>query len=144
MIFIWGKTISLYRNKIQVIEDGTFSGLDKLKTLVLSQNNISELSEGMFTGLISLQTLYLQGNRLATISSDAFSQLYRPFTLVLSDSRIPASQRNPLQCNTDLCWLKQELVDRTIYLDTRYNHFKHILCSNGGNWDTWTCNPEGE
>ena len=137
------ETISLYRNKIQAIEDRTFNDLDKLKTLYIFQNNISELSEEMFTGLISLQTLHLEGNKLITISADAFSQLFRPFALILSNPNIPASQRNALQCSTNLCWLEQDEAGGTITFRNEYRILLKPSCSNGGDWNTLVCNSEG-
>ena len=129
--------LNLQMNKIEIIEDGAFAGLERLETLLLSQNNLAELRSLMFTGLRSLQTLSLEGNRLTTVPVYAFSLLYHPLTLTLSTTREPAAYRNPLECDTNLCWLKQEQADETI----NFGDHKPI-CVNVGNWDTWTCSHE--
>ena len=73
----------------------------------------------MFYGLVSLIVLQLEGNRLTRLPVDVFKHLPNSFTLGLGNVRRKPQEDNPLQCNEDLCWLKQKERNGTItwYID---------------------------
>ena len=134
------KNLSLNRNKIHDIKDRTFAALESLIWLNLAHNSLSHLRSQMFIGLIALRVLHLHGNSLTTVSSQTFAYLYRPLNLRLGSYGIPSADRNPLLCDESLCWLKREEMDGTIIFMSGYKP----ICSDGGNWDNWSCEHEGK
>ena len=90
----------LEHNDIERLQSGVFVGLKELKTLELGFNSLSSLDADVFAGLESLQKLSLVGNSMTSITYTDFQPLPRPLELLLSN--------NPLQCGSDLCWLKYE------------------------------------
>ena len=115
-------SIVLVNNKISCIEDGVFVNLTKLEILLLARNRPEALTPGLFSGLHSLNTLWLGLNRLTMLQADVFSHLPRPLELSLHDvseySEGSGLPDNPLHCDADLCWLKQEELKGTIGLET--------------------------
>ena len=59
--------ISISRNKLQYIDPGAFSGLEKLAELQLNDNKITKLHEDVFKDLKTLYFLKLQNNKLTDI-----------------------------------------------------------------------------
>ena len=107
--------LNLSNNYINSIENKTFSNLNKLDILWLSNNSLEMLNHGMFFGLDSLKTLILAKNPLTTLPADVFKHLPRPLTISiteLKDNGNPSAF--PIQCNSELCWLKQEELQGTI------------------------------
>ena len=90
----------LEHNHIGGIQSGAFVGLKELKTLDLGFNSLSSLDADVFAGLESLEKLSLVSNSLTTIAYTDFQPIPRPLEILLSN--------NPLQCGSDLCWLKYE------------------------------------
>ncbi|XP_062386414.1 leucine-rich repeat-containing protein 17-like [Sardina pilchardus] len=68
----------LARNHLQVLRDGTFSHLPRLRSLDLQQNRISRVEDGAFAGLDQLHSLLLQNNRLSALSEEPLTSLPRP------------------------------------------------------------------
>ena len=110
----------LSNNELTELASNIFSdlNLDKLRYLYLNSNSLSELRSGMFLGLTSLTTLRLDKNNLITVRASDFRYLPRPLTVyfnfVPSGLEYPPNDDNPWQCDSWLCWLKQELEAGTI------------------------------
>ena len=104
--------------------------MPKLTHLRLPTNKLKTLSPGFFCGS-NIMTLELANNQLATLPANVFYHLPRPLVLSLG--------YNPLQCNVELCWLKNEDISKSI------SWFASIQpdCADGTNWNTWTCDDSG-
>ena len=107
-------------------------------SLQLSGNDLETLNEGMFYGLSSLRVLYLEGNDLKHLPVDVFTHLPRPLKLELHKDRQNLRKYNPLQCDADLCWLRQEELQGSITWYSRFSLHK-LRCANGIDWDSWDC-----
>ncbi|KAI4897852.1 hypothetical protein NFI96_027498 [Prochilodus magdalenae] len=84
----------LARNRIQVLQDNTFSHFRNLQSLDLQQNEISLIEEGAFSGLRKLKTLLLQHNFLQVLTEDMLIPMPQLTYLRLHD--------NPWKCNCQL------------------------------------------
>ena len=105
--------------------------------------NLEDKSDGMFDGLNPIDELRISiaNNKLTTIPYAQFCKLPRPMTLDISG--------NPLKCDSDLCWLRQEVETGTIkwLQETEENqtfpvgHVFKPTCADGTIWDdiTWNC-----
>ncbi len=96
--------LSLYSNKISVIEDASFYGLVNLKYLVLQSNNISSLRREMFVGLDQVEHVYLERNFITVIAPGTFDWLTSVNYLWIGtnrmktlDSRVLLNQQRPLK-----------------------------------------------
>ncbi len=96
--------LSLYQNKISVVEDASFYGLINLTILSLQSNNISSLRMEMFVGLDQLEQLYLRNNFITTIEPGTFDWLTKVQYLWIGmnrmstlDSRVLSNQQRPLK-----------------------------------------------
>ena len=90
------------------------------------ENKITQLTPRTFNGLVVINRIRLEDNSLTTLDSSAFSQLPRTLRLGL--------ERNPLDCNTTLCWLQYENEDGAIvWFEDK------PTCSNGTDWDDMYC-----
>ena len=128
--------LGLYGNNISSIEDNTFVDLKRLKFLDLGSNHLESLSPGTFCGLESIKELRLGDNRLPSLPQDAFIHLPRPLELDLYG--------NQHECDTALCWLRQEELNGTITWYRDFGYTGKPVCVNGVNWDTWSCNQTGD
>ena len=135
----------LSENALQTIRPGAFSGLDSLSSLNLQNNYLEALTAESFSGLQSLQILLLDGNQLTSLSADVFRHLPRPVRVALHNPNKKSVRDNPLQCDTDLCWLKQEELQGNItwFSQERSLPFKP-KCVNDIDWDTWSCDNTGK
>ena len=129
-------------NRINTIEDNTFANLKKLRIIWLDNNHLDTLTPGMFAGLDSLEHLTLELNSLTKLPADVFSHLPRPLTLGLQDAVFHRTPDNELQCDAELCWLKQEELQGNItwYIYCKYPSYPYKpRCADGIVWDTWIC-----
>ena len=62
--------ISFTGNRINQVEDGTFSNFNVCKNLYLDQNDLSDITAGMWVGLISLDRLAINSNKLTEVRQD--------------------------------------------------------------------------
>ena len=131
--------LSLASNKINVIQDNAFFTLKKLQKLYLSNNDLGTLSIRAFNGLDSLTHLYLYENYLTTLPADTFSHLPRPLELLLHLPNNDLPPNNPIECDSKLCWLKQEELQGTITWLSRGSSVFKPRCANGIVWDNWSC-----
>ena len=115
-------------NSISYIERGAFYGLGNLDFLIIHQSiHPDALKPGVLSGLSSLTMLSLGSNNLTTLDSRVFEDLPRPLQLEVAG--------NPLECNNSLCWLKEEIRNKTITW-----MYGAPQCSSGASWDSWyTC-----
>ena len=128
------KVLYLFYSDVNFIEENTFSNLKKLEMLRLHGNELESLTPGIFCGLESLKTIYLKNNHLTMLPEAVFSDLPRPLRLVID--------QNPLQCEAELCWLKQKEKQGTITLGISIIPEK-AECVNGTDWNTWSCDETG-
>ncbi|KAL6473627.1 hypothetical protein MHYP_G00171880 [Metynnis hypsauchen] len=84
----------LARNRIQVLQDNTFSHFRNLQSLDLQQNEISLIEEGAFSGLTKLKTLLLQHNFLQMVTEAMLIPMPQLTYLRLHD--------NPWKCSCQL------------------------------------------
>ena len=162
------RSLSVQDNRISEIEPGSFNGLGNLEYLFLSNNPLNTLRADMFQGLVGLKQIWLTGigletispsvfsglpyldfinlagNQLTRLSADVFSHLPRPLTLGLHLGWLSIGPENPLRCDADLCWLKQEELQGTVswYSIAPFFSFEP-RCADGVDWNTWTCNTSG-
>ena len=129
-------------NKLINISAVVFDNLSQLKVLNLENNKIQNIQSGAFAKLTAMRVLNLQGNALTTLERDVFGKLYPTYlTLLLS--------RNPLECDSRMCWIKQFERDGWITLNyTQADNFSPKLdCTNypDQKWEnvTLTCASEG-
>ena len=71
--------------------------------------------------------VWLYNNKLTTFDESAFSGLPRPLSLSVG--------KNPLMCDTNLCWLKQGYVTWLTF----ENRNLEPECSNGMTWGALNC-----
>jgi Leucine-rich repeat (LRR) protein len=64
--------MNLYGNKINKIEDFSFSSLKNASSLDLGSNQLTQINRNTFAGLVNLFSLNLGGNRIAFIEPLAF------------------------------------------------------------------------
>ena len=115
---------------------------DEPPIIWLDNNHLEALTPEMFTGLYSLFHLTLELNRLTRLPADVFSHLQRPLTLGLQDAVFRRTPDNELQCDSALCWLKQDELQGNItwYIYGKYPSSQYKpRCAGGIVWDTWTC-----
>lgn len=106
------KHLLLARNRIRVIQDGTFLGYEGLTSLDLQQNHISLVEDGAFQGLTRLRTLLLQHNRLVTVSDEAF--------ILMPNLRYLRLYDNPWNC-----FCEMESLIRTLQVPSNRNLGNH-------------------
>ena len=82
------KELNLNDNKISLIENGAFIGLNNLEILSLAGNLISQLPVGVFSPLTQLTELSLNNNDLITIQYNTFPGLTNLEVLDLSANKI--------------------------------------------------------
>ncbi|XP_077600464.1 adhesion G protein-coupled receptor A2-like [Stigmatopora nigra] len=81
-------TLILSHNKIQVLNNGSFFGLNALEKLDLKHNLISTIMPGAFQGLSELRKLDLSNNRIGCLTSNMFQGLTNLTKLNLSGNII--------------------------------------------------------
>ncbi|KAM9858250.1 adhesion G protein-coupled receptor A2 [Aulostomus maculatus] len=81
-------TLILSHNKIRVLRNGSFFGLNTLEKLDLKHNLISTIMPGAFQGLSELRKLDLSNNRIGCLSGDMFQGLTNLTKLNLSGNII--------------------------------------------------------
>ena len=69
------RSLSLNRNKTQIIDTDAFSNLKLLVSLDLSTNLIESIDKLTFSELVNLEKLSLNGNRLKNLHENIFSNL---------------------------------------------------------------------
>ncbi len=125
--------IALHSNQLTVIREMMFSGLPNLGTLWLTHNAIHTVELGCFKDNTALTLLDVYDNYLQNLPRGMFGFDNHPTNL--NEFKM---QTNPLQCDQDLCWLKQ--VDTTWITVT---HASLTECAGpaalaGRKWDTLT------
>ncbi|XP_017951424.2 adhesion G protein-coupled receptor A1 [Xenopus tropicalis] len=91
--------LDLRNNLISTIEPGAFYGLTELRRLDLSNNRIGCLAPEMFLGLFSLQKLNLSGNIFSTLIPGLFQELPSLNTVFF--------RAESLICDCNLKWILQ-------------------------------------
>ena len=126
----------LDQNDLTEVRAGMWEGLTSLTMLSLSFNQISTIPVGAFNTLTSLERLYLSYNQLVTLVEGVFNTPLRTsLELTLN--------RNPLQCDVRMCWIKQAEWVGHITWDT-WGGDRRPQCKNqpGVHWDNITLNCE--
>lgn len=81
-------TLILSHNKIRILRNGSFIGLNSLEKLDLKHNLISTILPGAFQGLSELRKLDLSNNRIGCLTADVFQGLTNLTKLNLSGNII--------------------------------------------------------
>eukprot|EP00058_Branchiostoma_floridae_P025693 XP_002611183.1 hypothetical protein BRAFLDRAFT_88418 [Branchiostoma floridae] len=84
--------LNLFENQITMIQAGTFVNLARLQELDLSRNKISMIQPGTFVNLARLQELNLSANKISMIQAGLFVNLARLQKLNLSFNQITMIQ----------------------------------------------------
>lgn len=95
-------SLDLSRNKIISLKDDLFNGLDNLKTLSLYSNRLTMLQRDVFRNLPNLNSLELSFNRLHSIAEDAFVSLGNLSHLSLAMNNLTFLSQNLFRNNTML------------------------------------------
>ena len=118
-----------------------FEGLVSLERLYLENNDISYIAAGAFCHMSKLQTLALADNNLTSLSTDIFYMTHDKKLGIKFELGI---NRNPLQCDRRLCWIKQAQKDEQI----SWHNVKEPDCTNYPDMDwnniTLDCPTIGE
>ena len=115
----WNLQIRLHDNFIHTVDPTVFADTPDLDILDLSNNEITQLSRNLFKGT-RLRDLYLNNNSLSSLREGIFEGLRRPVLVTLID--------NPLQCNSNLCWLWKQYEAGALFCT-------HSMgCSDGSHW----------
>ena len=80
------QALDLHGNKLEMLEDGTFSGLENLIQLFLHSNNLASLDTQVFYSLYYLRYLLLYGNKLTSLDERLFRDLHNLLRLDLDDN----------------------------------------------------------
>ncbi|XP_054717425.1 leucine-rich repeat and transmembrane domain-containing protein 2-like [Uloborus diversus] len=117
------KSLTLYKNNIQKLEEGAFFEMSQLERLELTTNRISEIKRNMFPGPGNkLRSLHLAYNAIKTIPRDFFTDMDSLKNLQLRYNRIEVLPRrtwesiwmtlnflhlngNPLKCDDGIEWM---------------------------------------
>ena len=138
--------VFLGANRLAEVRADIFQGLEEVQELSIARNVIEFVADDSFSNLKKLTKLNLAGNNLSSLSADVLSHLQRPLELGLFDPFFDPTPHHMMNCDADLCWLKQEELQGTITWITHTTpaeiSFKP-LCAGGLDWDTWTCDGNG-
>lgn len=107
-------SLLLSRNRISIIEDNAFDGLNKLEKLALAKNQLTRLNRLMFTGLSKLSFLNLRDNDISIIEDGTFE---------LPNLEEIAMSKNKLKRLSDTLFQGTPLL-RVINIDN--NELEHI------------------
>ena len=80
--------LSLQNNKIENIEDASFSKLINLECLDLSSNFLKSVNKKTFQGLTNIKQIYLDNNKIATINDESFQELPNIIILRLNKNEL--------------------------------------------------------
>ena len=125
--------LSLYNNSLKTLSPQIFRGLDSLVLLSLSYNDLTVLPANVFHGLHSLAFLFISYNSLTRLPAHIFKDIPRPLELDVSNLSFI--------CDDALCWLRQEVLQRTIKW---FALGGRPTCVNGVDWNTWNCTLPGK
>jgi len=84
-------------NTINIMNNNSFKGLQKLKTLKLNDNNILEINDHMFQNLTELNELDLSGNKIKEINNDSFNGLKKLEHLNLNNNFLKEIIEKPFE-----------------------------------------------
>ena len=122
------KTLNLAQNYLTELHGNMWMGLQSLEVLNISENSITKIPRHGLFHLSALRILHLYDNEIRSLRADIFN----PDDYPDSNGRPPRLElilaRNPLQCNSALCWLEHGLQSGTIYIR------KPVRCSNLGEY----------
>ena len=93
--------LDLNRNRLSVVDAGTFDGLPHLVVLDLSDNLLTSLPAGTLDHLPRLAQLFLGGNRLAALPAGMFESVCRLGRLELHGNRLTALPPSLFVCQND-------------------------------------------
>ena len=140
------ENLDFSNNNINSVETGTFSGLSHLEFLSLSFNKIEHLPDDMVDSAMKNVEINVRSNKLRTVSRKPFAKIPRPMYLDISG--------NPLNCDSSLCWLKQEATAGCVkWVEEKVGisglpvgHLYKPNCAYGTNWDdiNWDCEEDVE
>ncbi|KAM3955803.1 LOW QUALITY PROTEIN: slit guidance ligand, partial [Aphomia sociella] len=101
--------LDLSNNKIGVLSNNTFEGLNKLSTLIVSYNNLRCVQRDALKGLTQLRVLSLHGNNISMLADGVFRDLKSISHVALGS--------NPLYCDCNLRWLSDWVKSAREYVE---------------------------
>ena len=139
--------LHLQGNRIQNLPEGIFADLEKLELLTLTWNDIEVLPVNVFNGLRNLERVNLNHNKITALAEGtlAFSKVPKLKGLDVTGNQLTTLRRNvftpgnstdhhasltlsldrnPMHCDTEMCWLKEE------YQKSVYIYFNRVDCVN--------------
>ena len=99
--------LDLSHNKIIIVHEDTWQGLQSLRELDLRWNEIEVIHSNGLGGLLHLDTLYLHANELTTFMQDVFNPDDYPDSDGHPEHLTLSLSGNPFQCDNTMCWLKE-------------------------------------
>ena len=149
--------LDLSHNNITVLKADSFNNLTDLRELRLSHNHLREIQNGSLNGLVNLRILSLSFNCLTLLKPGTFSRLTSLKRLLIDHNPVPSIdpalfdglprpleisvEGNPLECNTVLYQLQDEVNDKSIRLYHQVRSFNVLVddhCGSGKR-DTLDC-----
>ena len=140
------QVLHLSRNNIQEVSNDAFDSDSIIHTLKLDYNNL-ETFPGLHRLAESLEWLYLDNNNLTVINTAHFEPLKKLYCVSLANNNIHTIEdmtilpkitamnilNNPLQCNSDSCWIFKTKITKTwIRITMTYNQFQCNYCFSNG------------
>lgn len=120
------ETIDISNNHIVYMPSDSFVGLDSLQILDLSKNKIQRIENGTFS-LKTLQILKLSDNKICNISENAFESLQALETLLLERNKlqsIPTRLFQNVDCLTFLDLSSNNLMSVSLWsIRLKYNTY---------------------
>ena len=105
------QTLYLAGNYLLEIQGDMWEGLVSLRYLNLDHCNISSVEPSGFSNLSSIRQIYLQENNLSSVPGELFGAYEFPETDGHPQQLHLNLEGNPLQCRSDLCWIKEASDD---------------------------------
>ena len=89
--------LDLRYNRIKVIEQAAFAGLQQVTSLLLDNNPLlNRIHSGAFVGLVSLRKLNISNTQLDQLEKNLFLQMSSLLTLILSNNKITKIEKGGL------------------------------------------------
>lgn len=96
------ESLTVHRNNVSRIVNGTFSGLQRLKTLNISESYVREIEAGAFAGATNIRLIDLSQNNITAILPPTFQSLTNLVYADLHDNLLTEMRCGIFGLNTNL------------------------------------------